>query len=62
MTKGTAGRKIKRITIREVHAELLRLRRRIEDLEDLHDLNAAIQRNAGRPGIRWSEVKRELGL
>jgi len=51
-----------RITIRKLHTELQRLRRRIEDLEDLRDLNAAIERNAGRPGISWSEVKREIGL
>ena len=31
-------------------------------MEDLRDLNAAIERNAGKPGVPWSEVKRELGL
>jgi len=28
----------------------------------LRDLNAAIEKNAGKPGVPWSEVKRELGL
>jgi hypothetical protein len=34
----------------------------VEDLEDLRDLNAAIERNAGKPGVPWSEVKTDLGL
>jgi hypothetical protein len=34
----------------------------VEDLEDLRDLNAAIERNARKPGIPWSDVKRELGV
>ena len=52
----------RRITVREIHAELQRLRRRVEDLEDLHELNAAIERNAGKPGIPWDRAKKELGL
>jgi hypothetical protein len=51
-----------RPTVRQLRSELQRLRRRVEDLEDLRDLNAAIERNAGKPGVPWSEVKRELGL
>jgi hypothetical protein len=51
-----------RRTIRQLHSELQPLRRRVEDLEDLRGLNAAIERNAGKPGVPWSEVKRELGL
>jgi hypothetical protein len=51
-----------RITIRDIHRQLQRLRRRVEDLEDLHDLNAAIERNAGKPGIPWERAKKELGL
>ncbi len=49
-------------TVRQLHSELLRLRRRVEDLEDLCDLNAAIEGNGDKPGVPWSEVKRELGL
>jgi len=55
-------RKPNPLTVRKLHSELLRLRRRVEDLEDLRDLNAAIGRNAGKPGVPWKEVKKELGL
>ena len=36
-------------TVHELAAELARLRDRIEDLEDARELDAAIQRNAGKP-------------
>jgi hypothetical protein len=62
MNRTARQRKSNRPTVRELHLELLRLRRRVEDLEDLRDLNAAIERNAGKPGIPWNEVKGELGL
>jgi hypothetical protein len=39
-----------------------RLRDRVEELEDLRDLNAAVVRNAGKPGIPWEKAKAELGL
>jgi len=48
-------------TLQEVAAEVLRLRERVEDLEDLRDLNAAIQRNEGKPGTPWEEVCQEFG-
>jgi phenylalanyl-tRNA synthetase beta subunit len=35
---------------------------RVEDLEDLQDLNEAIARNKGKPGIPWEKVKKDLGL
>jgi hypothetical protein len=62
MNRTAKQRKPNRPTIRQLHSEFQRLRRRVEDLEDLRDLNAAIERNAGKPGFPWSEVKRELGL
>jgi len=46
----------------QVREELRRLRSRVEDLEDLRDLNAAIERNAGKPGMPWTDVKKEVGL
>ena len=49
-------------TVRQLHSELQRLRRRVEDLEDLRDLNAAIERNGDKPGVLWSEAKKSLGL
>jgi hypothetical protein len=62
MNKVVAHRVVKKVTIRRLHTELQRLRRRVEDLEDLRDLNAAIERNSDKPGIPWSQVKKELGL
>jgi len=38
------------------------LRRRIEDLEELRELNQAIERNSSKPLIPWSKAKKELGL
>ncbi len=62
MSKDIRQRKPNRLTVRKLHSELQLLRRRVEDLEDLRDLNAAIERNAGKPGVPWNEVKKELGL
>jgi hypothetical protein len=36
------------------------LQARIEDLEDLRDLEVAIAENAGKPLIPWEEVKADL--
>ena len=49
-------------TLYELAAELARLRDRIEDLEDARELDAAIQRNNGKPLIPWEQVKTEIGL
>jgi hypothetical protein len=35
---------------------------RIEDMEDLLELRSAIERNAGKPGVPWEQVKAELDL
>lgn len=58
MNRTVAARKTRKVTIGKLHIELRRLRRRVEDLEDLRDLNAAIERNAGKSGIPWTQVKR----
>ena len=47
-------------SLHRLSAELARLRARVSDLEDLCDLNAAITRNAGKPGIPWDQVKKDL--
>jgi hypothetical protein len=39
-----------------------RLRERVEDLEDLRDLQAAIAENANAPLIPWDQAKTELDL
>ena len=49
-------------SVHRLKAEVARLRARVEDLEDLWDLNAAIARNEGRPGVPWAQVRKELKL
>lgn len=49
-------------SLKRVSAELAQLRARVEDLEDLRDLNAVIKRNAGKPGTPWALVQKSLGL
>jgi len=51
-----------RASLRTLQAELKRLRQRVEDLEDLRDLNEAIARNKGKPLIPWEEAKNDLGI
>jgi len=51
-----------KITLQLVYDELVRLRERVEDLEDLRELNAAIARNKGKKLVPWEAAKKELGL
>jgi hypothetical protein len=53
---------IKKPTLKSLAAEMRRLQERIEDIEDLIELRSAIQRNAGKSGVPWEQVKAELGL
>ncbi|MDR3675443.1 MAG: hypothetical protein P4N24_08130 [Acidobacteriota bacterium] len=62
MIKAAGQHVVKKVTIRKLHDELQRLRMRVQDLEDLRDLNAAIARNNGKAGIPWDQVKKEMGL
>jgi hypothetical protein len=39
-----------------------RLKERIEDLEDLRDLQAAVAENGNEPLISWEKVKAELEI
>lgn len=48
--------------IETLHQALARLKDRVEDLEDLRDLEAAIAENAGKPLIPWEKVKGELEI
>jgi hypothetical protein len=41
-----------RVTLRSLHDEVQRLRDRVEDLEDLREWNAAIERNKGKKQTR----------
>jgi hypothetical protein len=58
-TKKSAVRKR---TLSGLSREVEKLRERLEDLEDLRDLDAAVARNAGKPGIPREKVESELGL
>ncbi len=53
---------MKEPTLKRLAAEMRRLQKRIEDMEDLIELRDAIERNAGKPGVPWEQVKAELGL
>lgn len=58
-TKKKASRKP---TLTALSRELSWLRSRVDDLEDLRDLNAAVARNGSKPGTSWDKAKVELGL
>ena len=62
MAKVKARSTSEKLTLRHLNVKFERLRQRVEDLEDLRDLNEAIVRNAGEPGTPRREVKKELGL
>jgi len=47
-------------TIESLAAEIRKLQERVADLEDLNDLDEAIERNAGAPGVPWEAVRAEL--
>ena len=53
---------LKKLTLRSLAAEIRRLHERIEGMEDLIQLRGAIKRNAGKPGVAWEQVKKELDL
>ena len=48
--------------IESLSQTVARLRQRVEDLEDLRDLEAAIADNGDKPLIPWERVKTELEL
>ncbi len=49
-------------TLESLAAEVRPLQERMEDMEDLLELRAAVERNAGKPGIPWEQVKAELDI
>jgi hypothetical protein len=57
-----AKRSTSRLTLQSLHREVVELRQRINDLEDLRELNQAIERNGSKPLIPWGNAKKELGL
>jgi hypothetical protein len=48
--------------IESLNQAVARLQERVEDLEDLRDLEEAIAENADKPLIPWEQVKLELEL
>jgi hypothetical protein len=56
------GRRTARTTLCGLQAELAALSQRVEDLEDLRELNQAIERNGNRPLVPWAKAKKQLGL
>jgi hypothetical protein len=52
----------KKPTLESLAVEMRRLQERIEDMEDLIELRSAIERNAGKSGVPWEQVKAELDL
>ena len=48
--------------IETLNQAVVQLQERVENLEDLRDLEAAIAENAGKPLIPWEQVKPELEL
>ena len=55
-------RPVRKPTLRGLSHEMARLRARVEELEDLRDLHAAVARNQGKPGVPWGKAKAALGL
>ncbi len=49
-------------TLESLAVEVRRLQERLEDMEDLMELRAAVERNAGKPGTPWEQVKAEIEL
>lgn len=51
-----------KVSLQTLHREMMGLRERVEDLEDLRELNQAIERNGNKPTVPWAEAKKRLGL
>ena len=49
-------------TLESLAVAVRRLQERLEDMEDLIELRAAVERNAGKPGVPWEQLKAELDL
>jgi len=48
------------LTVEQLTVEMRELRQRIEDLEDVQELEAAIRDNQGKPLIPWETAKQGL--
>jgi len=57
-----SNEKLEKPTLESLAADVRHLRERLEDMEDLMDLRAAVERNAGAPGTPWEQVKKDLEI
>jgi hypothetical protein len=48
--------------IEQLKATIAKLEHRVEDLEDLRDLEKAIKENGGKPLVPWARAKKKLDL
>ena len=48
--------------IEQLKATIAKLEHRVEDLEDLRDLEKAIKENGDKPLIPWKRAKKQLDL
>ena len=53
---------VEKPTLESLAAAVRSLQERLEDMEDLMELRAAVEENAGKPGVPWEQVKAELDL
>jgi hypothetical protein len=51
-----------KLTLQILQQELTVLRQRVEDLEDVRELNQAIERNGSKPLTSWSKARKDLGI
>ena len=48
--------------IEQLKATIAKLEHRVEDLEDLRDLEQAIKENGSKPLIPWEQAKKQMDL
>ena len=61
MPTATKKKTTRKPTLNTLSRELSGLRARVEELEDLRDLNAAITRNGRKAGVAWEKAQTSLG-
>ena len=62
MPTANKKRSTRKPTLLALSQAVSRLSSRVEELEDLRDLNAATTRNRGKPGVAWAKAKTALGI
>ena len=51
-----------RLNLSLLRGELVALRQRMEDSEDLRELNQAIERNGAKRLVPWAKARKQIGL